>query len=154
MRPEFRPNQSMYRPPADDFERAADMLEWVFYLPGMEEVVTQSVHARDIVKALRDLVAASCATVGNPLEVKLAWQIVMDAMGPILFNRFIQMGAWKDWTPFVSPIHDTLSKHVLWVGHGKRVVLRLKYQNDEPVDQAVWVEDLEQGEGHGSPSDS
>lgn len=137
----FRINQAQDRPPADDFERAADMLEWVFYLPELDNVVTQNIHGRDLVKALRDLTAASCATVGNPLEVKLAWQIVMDTMGPYLFNAFIRMGAWKDFVPFVSPVHDTMSKHVLWVGHGKRVVLRLKYLNDQPVDQAVWVED-------------
>lgn len=137
----FEPGRHLNRPTPSDFERGADYLEWVFYLP--PGTVTQNVCARDVANALHDLVTASFDQVGNPLEVRLAWQNVMDTMGPMLFNQFIRMRAWEDFCPPVSPIHDTTSKHVLWVGHDKRVVLRLTYKNDVAVDQKLWIEDLE-----------
>ncbi len=139
--PRFQAGKHLERPIPDDFERAADALEWVFYLPPGS--VTQDICARDVARALRDVVDASFANVGNPLEVKLAWQIVMDAMGSQLFSTFVRIGAWKDFCPPVSKRHNTFSRHVLWVGQGKRVVLRLSFKNDVPVEQKLWVEDVD-----------
>lgn len=138
----YRTGQHLARPVPNDFERAADCLEWVFYLPGLEDVVPQRVCAREVAKALDNVIRATFAQVGNPLEVKLAWQMVLDLMGPILFGHFVRMRAWKDFTPPVPKHLDTPSKHVLWVGHDKRVVLTLVYEQDVARDIRLWVEDI------------
>jgi hypothetical protein len=137
----FGPGRNASRPPPNDFERAADYLEWVFHLP--PGVVTQNVCARSLVNALQDVVTASFAQVGNPLEVKLGWQVVMDIMGPELFAAFINMHAWEDFCPAVSSKYNTPSRHVLWVGHGKRVVLRVLFRADRPTELQLAVEDIE-----------
>ena len=103
----------------NDFERAADCLEWVFYLPGLEDVVPQRVCAREVAKALDNVIRATFAQVGNPLEVKLAWQMVLDLMGPVLFGHFVRMRAWKDFTPPVPKLLDTPCRHTRPLPSGK-----------------------------------
>jgi len=126
----------------NDFERAADCMEWVFHLPGLEDVVPQSVCAREVAKALDNVVRSTFAQVGNPLEVKLAWQMVLDLMGPFLFGHFIRIRAWQDFTPPVPKHLGTSSKHVLWVGHDKRVVLTPVYVQEEAREIRLWLEDI------------
>jgi hypothetical protein len=137
-RPEYQSH--LYRPGGSAEDRVADMLEWAFHIP--DDAFLHRVNARDVYHALNDIVTSSFATVGNPLEVKLAWQVFMDTVGPGIFNAFIRMGAWEDFTPPVPEYLHTHSKHVLWVGHEKRVVATLAYKNDEPAGMAVWVEDI------------
>jgi hypothetical protein len=137
-RPDYQSH--LYRTGGSAEDRVADMLEWAFHIP--DYAFMHRVNSRDVYHALNDVVTASFATVGNPLEVKLAWQVFMDTVGSGIFSAFIRMGAWEDFTPPVPEYLHTHSKHVLWVGHDKRVVLTLVYVQDEARDIRLWVEDI------------
>ncbi len=98
----------------------------------------QRINARFFASALNDLSAASRGD--NPHEVRLAWQLLLDTVGPIVVGRFVSTGAWKRFCP--EPDHDagTPSLAVLWRKGGKSVVGRLQFLNEVPVGVRFDVE--------------
>lgn len=116
--------------PANDFEVAADKFQWVFDLKEMQDRFGQRVSARFAESAMRDLTAASFGD--NPHEVRLAWHLLMDAMGHIMTGLFISTGAWKKFCP--QPDYDSGAPGmaVLWRRHGKQVVGRVTFKDELP----------------------
>jgi hypothetical protein len=119
--------------PANEQESVADLFQWFFYLDDIIQHTGQPVNTRYLASALRDLSAASFANPGNATEVRLAWQMLLDVMGPKLTGMFIMSKAWRGFAPQVSKRHDTDSLATLWVGDGKKVVARVTFQRDVPT---------------------
>jgi hypothetical protein len=129
--------------PANDFERAADVFQWIFHLNEVIDLFGWPVNARYLSAALRDLREASCAKPGNAREVQLAWQLVLDTAGLNLTGKFIHSGAYKDFCPYVRPVPSGGSKIALWRGEGKIVVARLQFLNDKGVGIRFDIEEEE-----------
>lgn len=132
------PNQD--RIPINDFERAADLMQWVFYLDWFVGNAGRLINARSLVQALADMRTACCNKDAQPAEVQLAWQIFYDVAGPFLTGQFIVSGAWKHFCPDIRSKRDTGSQFVIWGGDGKSVVARLQFFKDEPNDIAFTLE--------------
>ena len=117
--------------PANDSEATADRFQWVFELEDIQKMFGQRVSARLTDQALRDLTVASFGT--NVTEVKLAWILLLDTLGPVLTGMFIRSNAWRTFCP--EPDHDagTPSLRVVWRKGGKQVVARLVYNNEVPI---------------------
>jgi hypothetical protein len=117
--------------PANDSEATADRFQWVFELEDIQKMFGQRVSARLTDQALRDLTVASFGDNAN--EVKLAWLLLLDTMGPVLTDRFIQSNAWRKFCP--EPDHDAgrPSLRVVWRKGGKQVVTRLMYSKEVPT---------------------
>ena len=127
-------------PPKDETEQVADSLQWLLHLPQLSDILPRPVNARFLVKALHDVADASFRKDANPNEVLLGWQILLDVMGPMLFAAFYDMGAWQDFTPYVSSTYDTRTKRTLWCNDTECVVLWLQYQADEPRNIRLSIE--------------
>ncbi len=119
--------------PANEQEAVADLFQWFFYLDDIIQHTNHPVNARYLAAALRDLTQASFATPGQAAEVRLAWQMLLDVMGPKLTGMFIMSKAWEGFVPKVSRRHDTDSLATLWAGDGKKVVARVTFQRDVPT---------------------
>lgn len=130
-------------PPKNETEQTADSLQWLLHLPQLSEILPRPVNARFLTKALHDVADASFRKDANPNEVLLGWQILLDVMGPMLFVEFYNMGAWQDFTPYVSSTDDTRTKRVLWSNDTESVVLWLQYKADEPRDIRLTIEQKE-----------
>lgn len=117
--------------PANESEATAARFQWVFELPDLTTLFGQRVSARLADQALRDLTVASHGD--NAHEVRLAWHLLADTLGPVLTSLFIRSNAWRDFCP--EPDHDagTPSTRVVWRKHGTQVVARLQYNNDVPI---------------------
>lgn len=126
--------------PANEQESVADLFQWLLYMDELVELAGRPVNARYLAGALRDLTTASFSPNGTAHEVRLAWQMLYDVMGPKLLGKFVSTGAWKDFVPAVSLVNDTDSYATLWAGGGKKVVGRVQFQRDVPVDLRFDVE--------------
>jgi hypothetical protein len=117
--------------PANECEATADNFQWVFELEDVQSLFGQRVSARLTDQALRDLTVASFGD--NATEVRLAWHLLLDTMGPVLTSLFIRSNAWRKFCP--EPDHDagTPSLRVVWRKGGKQVVARLLYTNEVPT---------------------
>lgn len=117
--------------PANESEATADRFQWVFELDEILTIFGQRVSARLTDQTLRDLTVASYGN--NATEVRLAWQLLLDNMGPVLTGRFISSRAWRKFCP--TPDHDlgTPSLAVLWRKAGKQVVGRVQFREELPV---------------------
>ena len=124
--------------PANESEATADRFQWVFELDSIMAMFGQRVSARLTDQSLRDLTFASYGD--NATEVRLAWHLVSDTMGPVLTGKFIERGAWRQFCP--TPDHDdgTPSKAVLWRKGGTQVVGRVQYSQEIPVGVRFDVE--------------
>ena len=119
--------------PANEQESVADLFQWFFFLDDIIQYTGQPVNTRYLAAALRDVSKASFANPGNATEVRLAWQMLLDVMGPKLTGMFIMSKAWRGFVPQVSKLHDTDSLATLWAGDGKKVVARVTFQRDVPT---------------------
>jgi hypothetical protein len=126
--------------PANEFEAAADVFQWIFFLDEVIDLFHWPVNARYLSAALRDLRTASCAKPGNPREIQLAWQLLLDTAGLTLTGKFIATGTWKEFCPFVVQLPSGGSKITLWKGGGKSVVGRVQYRKDVPFDIRFDIE--------------
>lgn len=124
--------------PANEMESTADLFQWILRLDEMVAIAGQRINARYTASALRDLVTASHGE--NPHEVRLAWQLLLDTIGPVLTGKFIATGAWKDFCP--EPDHDegTPSLAVLWRKHCQSVIGRVQFTKDRPTGVRFDVE--------------
>jgi hypothetical protein len=136
----YRTGRHLTDPPGNELERVADHIEWLLYLPQLGEVVTQHVPIRRLIQALIDVGKISFTQDANPNEVMLAWQILLDVMGPDLFHAFINVGAWRDFTPFADDDRDTRSLRILWTNGSQDVAIRLTYVADMPADYKLSVD--------------
>jgi len=136
----YRTGRHLTDPPGNELERVADHIEWLLYLPQLGEVVTQHVPIRRLIQALIDVGKISFTQDANPNEVMLAWQILLDVMGPDLFHAFINVGAWRDFTPFADDDRDTRSLRILWTTGSQDVAIRLTYVADMPADYKLSVD--------------
>ena len=137
----YRTGRHLEVPPKNETERTADDFEWLFYLPELESLLPRPVNGRYVAHALKDVADASFSPAPKPHEIRLAWQMLLDVMGPHLFRAFYNLGAWQDFTPYVSSSRDTGSRRVLWSNSVEDVVLLMQYQADEACDLAIRVED-------------
>ena len=119
--------------PANEQEAVADLFQWLLFLDDIIQYTGQPINARYLAAGLRDLATASFAQPGNAHEVRLAWQMLLDVMGPKLTGMFIMSKAWQGFAPKVSKLHDTDSLATLWVGNDQKVVARVQFQQDVPV---------------------
>lgn len=124
--------------PANPQEATADLFQWVFELPALKKLAGRRISARLFASALDDLSTASRGE--NAHEVRLAWQMVLDTIGPIMVSHFLHHEAWKKFCP--EPDHDqgTLSMAIVWRKNGQSVVARHQYKNEVPVDVKFTVE--------------
>ncbi len=129
----MRKRKALDNLPADDYERAADVFQWIFHLDDVIKLLDWPINTRYLSAALRDLRTASNAKPGNAREVQLAWQLVMDTAGVSLTGKFIHSNAWKDFCPYVRPVPSGGSKVALWRGDGKVVVAYLQFKNEVGV---------------------
>jgi hypothetical protein len=136
----YRTGRHLTDPPGNELERVADHIEWLLYLPQLGEVVTQHVPIRRLVQSLIDVGKISFTQDANPNEVMLAWQILLDVMGPDLFHSFISVGAWRDFTPFADDDRDTRSLRILWTNGSQDVAIRLTYVADMPSSYKLSVD--------------
>jgi hypothetical protein len=81
--------------PKNDLEFHGDLLEWLLYLPELDELLPRPVSGRHLVRALRDLCRVTFVAGTNPYEVRLAWQMGLDVMGALIFQAFYNMGHGK-----------------------------------------------------------
>lgn len=127
-------------------ELPEDLMQWVFDLDFMQQACGRRINTRYFCKALRDLREANYT--GTAAEVRLAWQVLLDTVGPQLVGMFLR---GKDWKRFTTPIHkDTLrtntpSRVVVWEsypqGEGStKVVVRRTFVGEVPTDLAFSVE--------------
>ena len=119
--------------PANEQEAVADLFQWLLFLDDIIQYTGQPINARYLAAGLRDLATASFAQPGNAHEVRLAWQMLLDVMGPKLTGMFIMSKAWEGFAPKVSKRHDTDSLATLWAGNDQKVVARAQFQQDAPV---------------------
>lgn len=124
--------------PANESEATADRFQWVFELPEMQSMFGQRVSARLTDQALRDLTVASYGD--NATEVRLAWQLLLDTMGPVLTGKFIHSRAWLKFCPTPPRARGSDSLAVLWRKGGKQVVGRVQFRADVPVGVRFDVE--------------
>ena len=129
-------------PPENQRNAVADLFQWILFQEPVAELLHRSVNARYMAKSLEDLAKTSFAPDAQACEVRLAWQVLSDVMGPQLLWMFVGSGAWKRYCPRVSRRHDSLSKFALWAGGGEKVVARVQYWREEPVDLRFFVESL------------
>ena len=124
--------------PANQQEATADLFQWVFSLPQLKKLAGRRISARFLASALQDLSTASHGDNAN--EVRLAWQMVLDTLGPIMLSHFLHHEAWKQFCP--EPDHDqgTPSMAIVWRKSGQSVVARHQYVNEVPVDIKFTVE--------------
>jgi hypothetical protein len=124
--------------PANERESTADQFQWLFNLEEIQRLFGQKISARYTASALHDLTVASFGD--NAHEVRLAWQLLLDTMGPVLTGRFITSGAWKTFCS--HPDHDdgTPSHAVLWRKGGESVVARRVFREERPTDIRFDVE--------------
>jgi len=124
--------------PANQQEATADLFQWVFSLPQLKKLAGRRISARYLAAALQDLSTASHGD--NAHEVRLAWQMVLDTLGPIMLSHFLHHEAWKQFCP--EPDHDqgTPSMAIVWRKGGQSVVARHQYVNEVPVDIKFTVE--------------
>ena len=124
--------------PANQQEATADLFQWVFSLPQLKKLAGRRISARFLASALQDLSTASHGDHAH--EVRLAWQMVLDTLGPIMLSHFLHHEAWKQFCP--EPDHDqgTPSMAIVWRKHGQSVVARNQYVNEVPVDIKFTVE--------------
>jgi hypothetical protein len=117
--------------PANESEATADRFQWVFELEEIRAMFGQRVSARLADQALRDLTVATYGD--NAHEVRLAWQLLADTLGPVLTSLFIRSNAWRKFCP--DPDHDlgTPSLAVLWRKGGTQVVGRVQFREELPV---------------------
>lgn len=117
--------------PANESEATADRFQWIFELHDLQSLFGQRVSTRLTDQALRDLTVASHGD--NAHEVRLAWHLLLDTMGPVLTSLFIRSNAWRSFCP--APDHDagTPSLRVVWRKGGTQVVARLLYANEVPT---------------------
>lgn len=139
-RKKLRKDPGQDRIPINDFERAADLMQWVFYLDWFAGNAGRLVHARSLVQALADMRKACCTKETTAAEVRLAWQIFYDVAGPFLTGQFIVSGAWRDFCPDPRSKRDTASQFVIWERDGQSVVARLQFYKDEPNDISFVME--------------
>ena len=126
--------------PANDFERAADLFQWIFYLDWFAGNAQRLIPARVLADALRNLRHACCQKPTTAAEVRLAWQMFYDCAGPFLTGQFLVSGAWKHFCPDPRSSRDTGSMLVVWEGDGHSVVARVQFFKDEPSDIAFAIE--------------
>ena len=81
--------------PKNDLEFHGDLLEWLLDLPALGELLPRPVSGRHLVHALRDLCHVTFVAGTNPYEVRLAWQMGLDVMGPLIFQAIYNMGHGK-----------------------------------------------------------
>ena len=129
-------------PPSNERDAVADLFQWILFQEPVAELLQRYVNARYLAKALDDLAQASFAPDGKACEVRFAWQVLSDVMGPQLLWMFVGSRAWKRYCPRVSRRHDSLSKFALWVGSWEKVVARVQYRREQPVDLRFFVESL------------
>ncbi len=132
------PNQD--RIPINDFEKAADLFQWMFYLDWFSSNVQRMVHARSLADSLQDMRTACCTKEAKAEEVRLAFQLFYDVAGPFLTGQFLVSGAWKYFCPDPRCRTDSGTQLTLWRGDGKSVVARVQYKMDEPCDIAFVIE--------------
>ena len=128
------------RMPADDFERAADLFQWIFYLDWFAGNAQRLIPSRVLAATLRDLRQACCQKPTTAAEVRLAWQVFYDCAGPFLTGQFLVSGAWKTFCPDPRSKRDTGSMLVLWEGGGQSLVARVQFFKDEPSDISFTLE--------------
>lgn len=124
--------------PANEQESTADLFQWFFHLEEVLKFANQRINTRSFASALNDLSTASRGD--NAHEVRLAWQLFLDTVGPAVVQRFVTTGAWKRFCP--EPDHDagTPSLAVLWRKGGRSVVGRLQFLNEVVVGVRFDVE--------------
>ena len=124
--------------PANPQEFTADLFQWVFSLDEFRALAGQRISARLFASALEDLSTASRGDHAH--EVRLAWQLLLDTIGPVMTGHFLSTGAWKQFCP--EPDHDAGSPSlaVVWRKGGQSVVARRQFKNDLPVDVRFDVE--------------
>lgn len=136
----MRMRSILSNPPENEQEGVADLLQWLLLLKPVQKVLGKPVNARYLAQAMADLCQASNAFRGNPYEVRLAWQMLSDVLGPQALWRFVASGAWRHYCPRVSRCHDSQSKFAVWVGQGVKVVARVQFRQEDPVDLRFDVE--------------
>lgn len=133
-------NVKVDRLPAGTAEEAADLFQWIFYLPWFAEKTTHLLQARPLANALTQLRYASCRKDGNAQDVLLCWRILCDVAGPWLTGQFIASEAWLAFCPDPKSDRDTGSMAVLWSGDGGAVVCRATFRQEVPVDLKFTIE--------------
>lgn len=126
--------------PADDFERAADLFQWIFYLDWFAGNAERIIPARVLASTLRDLRQACCQKPTTAAEVRLAWQMFYDCAGPFLTGQFLVSDAWKHFCPDPRSNRDTGSMIVVWEDGDQSVVARVQFYKDEPSDICFSIE--------------
>ncbi len=124
--------------PANQQEATADLFQWFFALPQIKKLAGRRISARFMASAMQDLSTASHGE--NAHEVRLAWQMLLDTIGPVMVSHFLHHEAWKQFCP--EPDHDqgSLSMAIVWRKNGQSVVARHQYKNEVPVDIKFTVE--------------
>jgi hypothetical protein len=118
-------------PPANEREEVADLFQWFFRLKAIEKIAGQRINARFLASAMQDLSAACFGD--NPNEVRLAWQMVLDTLGPVLTGKMLRERVYLRYTP--EPDHDagTPSMAVVWRKNGQSVVARGTFTQEKPT---------------------
>ena len=136
----YRTGRHITDPPGNELERVAYHIEWLLYLPQLGEVVTQHVPIRRLIQSLIDVGKISFTQDANPHEVMLAWQILLDVMGPEFFHAFVKCGAWRDFTPIDDFDRNTQSLLILWTNGSQDVAMRRTYEADLPSSYKLSVD--------------
>ena len=76
-------------PHSNERDAVADLFQWILFQEPVAELLQRYVNARYLAKALDDLAQASFAPDGKACEVRLAWQVLSDVMGPQLLWMFV-----------------------------------------------------------------
>jgi hypothetical protein len=116
-------------PPANEREEVADLFQWFFRLKAIEKIAGQRINARFLASAMQDLSTACFGD--NPNEVRLAWQMVLDTLGPVLTGKMIDEGVYRRYTPEPDSVRGTPSLAVVWRKNGQSVVARAQYVQDK-----------------------
>lgn len=119
-------------------ELPEDLLQWVFHQDFFVQATGRVINARYLCQALRDLRTASHGDQAH--QVRLAWQMLLDAAGAQLTGMFVRNGDWQRFAPKVSDHHNSPSRIVVWEWQGKRVVLLRQFVGEVPTDLKIIEE--------------
>jgi hypothetical protein len=118
-----------------------EVLRWFFHCPPVRKFAGFAINAGDLAQALRDLTIACRKYPGDADEVLKAFQWLLAVAGPPVTSHFLSRRTLSSFCPYV-PNAGTRSMAVVWEQGLQRVVARLQYRKDEPVDIRFDVEEV------------
>lgn len=124
----------------------SDLIQWFFRCRFVKEFAGSTINAGDLVQAMRDLAYACRQYPGDANEVRLAYQFFMNVAGPRVVGQFLERGTYQHFTPYTTD-PGTPSMAIVWEQGDKRVVARVQYSKDVPVDLRFDVEEANHGQG-------